>query len=441
MRTSKILSSQHSIFAVTFAILVSSALSIGCAKEVISNPIDASAPEIVAGTSEGRGEFEGRILDEKGRPASLVSIAVDGVEFVTGLDGRFRLTGANPTADLLIRKVGDRKLIVRPTSDSLEITLQPLVIRGVYVPTVSVRTSDRLMQSVLQLIETTELNALVIDVKDDDGHVNRDLAKRVLALKEKGIYLIARVVAFKDNTITRSRPELAIMSRDQRPWHDRNGSRYLNPLNPLAHEYLVSIAREAVAMGFDEIQYDYVRFPTDGNLGAIAWEKSIDWKSRTMAIAALLKRSRIELGAIGAFLAADVFGITAHDSRDSGIGQHVETVSQYLDFVCPMVYPSGYAQGTNGISKPPESPGPIVGDSVRRYRVRAPKEVVVRPWLQAFKDYNSYSGKFYGAEEIRAQIFAAEKAGGEGFLLWNAGGRYTNAGLASKKPNVIVGIR
>lgn len=137
---------------------------------------------------------------------------------------------------------------------------------------------------------------------------------------------------------------------------------------------------------------------------------------------------------MGAFLAADVFGITAHESRDSGIGQHLETITSYLDFVCPMVYPSGYAQGTDGIASPPDSPGAIVGSSVHRYRIRAPKSVIVRPWLQAFKDYNRYSGKAYGAPEIRAQIDASAKAGAEGYLLWNAGGRYTDAGLYEKEP-------
>lgn len=419
------------------------ALTVGCAKSEDSpRPIASSAPEVVGGdpaTTTWNGTTDGRILDEKGQPASGASIVVDGVEYVTGLDGRFRVPVTNSNQNVLVRKAGYQKIVVKPQAGPFELQLKPLIIRGVYVQAYNVRRNDGLMQGILKLIESTELNALVIDVKDDDGRVQRDLAPFAAKLKAKGVYLIARIVTFKDNTITRQRPELSIMGLNGEPWQDRHGVRYLNPFDSDAHDYLISVAKEAVNMGFDEVQFDYVRFPTDGNLSMIRWPQKVDWKTRSTAIATLLKRARSELGAMGAFIAADVFGITGHEPRDSGIGQHLETITPYLDFVCPMVYPAGYAQGTSGIANPSNSPGAIVGDSVKRYRVRTQASVVVRPWLQAFKDYNSWSGRFYGAEEISAQINASNQAGASGFLLWNAQARYTSAGLNPKKGGVDVG--
>lgn len=410
----------------------------GCAKPSgESAAITDAAPSVVSsglGVTQWANLAEGRILDETGKPASGVSIVINRTEFVTGTDGRFRMEVRDVTQDILIRKPGYQKIVLKPQGEAIELKLKPLVIRAVYLQASQVRNSSPAMQNVLNLIQTTELNAIVVDIKDDDGRVQKDAAlqKQISKLKSLGVYMIARIVAFKDNTITRSNPELAIKRVGGTPWEDKHGVRYLNPFSPAAHQYLISVAKLAVEMGFDEIQYDYVRFPTDGNLSAIQWDQPVDWKVRSQAIATLLKQSRLELGAMGAFLAADVFGITGHESRDSGIGQHLETITPYLDYVCPMVYPSGYAKGTDGVASPPDSPGPIVGSSVHRYRVRAPKNVVVRPWLQSFRDYNSYSRKFYGAAEIRAQIDASTKAGGSGYLLWNASGRYSEAGLYEK---------
>ncbi len=419
-------------------ILVTFLTGAGCVKPTGDSVVIAnSAPAVVSsetGATQWANVAEGRILDESGQPASGVSVVINRTEFVTGADGSFRMEVRDLTQDILIRKPGYQKIVLKPQGQAIELKLKPLVIRAVYLQANQVRSGSPAMQNVVKLIQTTELNAIVVDIKDDDGRVQKDAAlqSQISKLKSMGVYLIARIVAFKDNTITRTNPELAIKRVGGTPWEDKHGVRYLNPFNPAAHQYLISVAKMAVELGFDEIQYDYVRFPTDGNLSLIQWDQPVDWKVRSQAIAALLKQSRIELGAMGAFLAADVFGITGHESRDSGIGQHLETITPYLDYVCPMVYPSGYAQGTDGIASPPDSPGPIVGSSVHRYRVRAPKNVVVRPWLQSFRDYNSYSKKFYGAAEIRAQIDASTKAGGSGYLLWNASGRYSEAGLHEK---------
>ena len=254
-----------------------------------------------------------------------------------------------------------------------------------------------------------------------------------------GIYTIARIVTFKDNVAPRKFPELAIHNKATgKPWEDRNHVTYLDPFNSNSWDYVIGVAKGAVEMGFDEIQFDYVRFPTDGDRSTITFKGGGEFNSqtRTAAIAGFLKKARSVLSPLGAFVAADVFGITAYDRNDSGIGQRVEEVSPYLDYVCPMVYPSGFAKGTGGVKDPVAQPGDIIEDSVRRYRLRAGPNVVVRPWLQAFRDY-AYSHRDYTGADIRSQIDASDKVGGRGFLLWNAASRYSPDGLKKKTRSII----
>ncbi|MBC7741849.1 MAG: hypothetical protein H7061_06615, partial [Bdellovibrionaceae bacterium] len=252
----------------------------------------------------------------------------------------------------------------------------------------------------------------------------------------KGLYMIARIVTFKDNIGPRKDPSLAIMDKNTgKPWEDSHGVTYLNPFNPKAHQYVINIAKRAVEAGFDEIEFDYVRFPTDGNRGSVQWSSEFTANSRTLAIATLLKEARRTLGGMGAFIAADVFGDTAYVKTDSGIGQRIEDITPYLDYVCPMVYPSGFGVGTAGVDIPVDHPKEIIEDSVRRYRLRADKETVIRPWLQAFRDY-AYNHREYSEFEIRAQIDGSDKVGGVGFLLWNASNRYSVAGLKRKSQRI-----
>ena len=398
--------------------------------------------------------ISGVVSDENGKWAPKASLILDGKEYFTDERGRFEIAANGTSSPLLVKFPGFRKMSLQPRSGSLDVRLPYQPINGIYVPWGEL-ANDAALQHVLSLLETTELNAVVLDVKGDGGelHFNLEqdsqgriieaadpkLKKAVDFLHQHGIYAIARVVSFKDTRYSRQHADLGLkcanncgFTNPHDLWADKKGNTYLNPYSEAAGEYIVNIAKIAALSGFDEVQFDYVRFPTDGDLKSVAWSKPYNAANRTDAIAAFLSRARSQLGPLGVFVAADIFGIAAYEKNDiSAEGQNIEKISPLLDYICPMVYPSGFAMNTSHLGNPVDHPLEIVEDSIGRIRVRASDFSVIRPWLQSFRDY-AYNHRLYGAEEICAQIEGSDKAGGEGFLLWNAAGHYTDAGLKAK---------
>jgi len=240
-------------------------------------------------------------------------------------------------------------------------------------------------------------------------------------------------VTFKDNILATARPDLAIIdTRTNKAWIDNEKLAWVDPFREEVWNYNIAIAKEAVRKGFDEVQFDYVRFPTDGKLSAAKYAKPNSKETRLPTIAAFLERARKEIGAMGGFVAADVFGYTAFNENDTDIGQRVEELTPHLDYVCPMVYPSGYHMGIPGYRNPVQNPYQVVHESVRLTRKRAAHTVVrVRPWLQDFKDY-AFDKRIFGVTEIKAQIKGSDDAGGTGWMLWNPKNDYTAAALRGK---------
>src|SRR4030095_620434 len=221
---------------------------------------------------------------------------------------------------------------------------------------------------------------------------------------------IGRIVTFKDNVLPNGRPDLAIIdTRTGRPWIDNERLAWVDPFREEGWRYNVAIAREAAIKGSDESQFDYVRFPTDGKLGAAKYSSPNNKTTRLPAIAGFLGKARRELGPLGVFVAADVFGYTAFNENDTDIGQRVEELAPHLDYLCPMVYPSGYHKGIPGVRNPVENPFEVVKESVRLTRKRsAGLAVQVRPWLQDFRDY-AFDRRIFGPREVRAQIRGADE--------------------------------
>lgn len=382
--------------------------------------------------------LEGQITNTLNNGISKVSIVYDGKEYFSNYRGEFSIKRTSSTGKIIVKKPGYRKLVVQPQRGNIYLQLEPIDVKSLYMPAGILRQGMKsaTYAKAMKLIESTEINALTIDFKDDEGRVGKEIKPHIDILKQKNIYTIARIVAFKDNVMPRKNKGLALINVSTgEPWQDKNKVTYLNAFSPAAWDYLINVSKEAVAAGFDEIQYDYVRFPTDGNRSLVKDLLGSDAKSRSAAIGGFLKKARAELGAMGAFVAADVFGDTAFVPGDSGIGQQIEAIAPHLDFICPMVYPSGYNKNYASVKDPVNQPGDIVEVSVKRYRIRAEAsndEVIIRPWLQAFRDY-SPARKEYGEKEIRAQIDASDSAGGHGWLLWNAAGNYSTLGLKIRK--------
>lgn len=420
----------------------------------------APAPPLPAGprlvpsgdTESGPARLSGRVLDPGLKPVARAAVVADGVEHFTEADGTFAIAAPAGTGPLLVKAPGFHRARVTPRGGDLDIVLRPHAVKAAYLTYYGV--ADRGIRGrVLDLVARTELNAVVIDVKGDRGFilyptdvplareagaqgpvVMREVEALIADLKARGVYTIARIVTFKDNVLAHHRPDLAVIdTRTGQPWIDNEKLAWVDPFREEAWAYNIAIAREAVARGFDEVQFDYVRFPTDGRLGAARFARPSTRETRVPAIAGFLARARRELGPTGAFVAADVFGYTAFNENDTDIGQRLEELAPHLDYLCPMVYPSGYHVGIPGVRNPLSNPYRVVHESVRLTRQRAlPAGVRVRPWLQDFRDY-AFDRRPFGPQEVRAQIRGAEEAGAAGWMLWNPRNDYTAGALAPRK--------
>ena len=395
----------------------------------------------------------GRVLDgSNGSPLRGASVWAGPTEIVTGADGRFTTEPVDPGTTVWVKTPGyERRRLVAGEAADVTVKLAPHPIRAAYLTYYGV--ADRgIRQRVLDLVERTELNAVVIDIKGDRGLIPyrtavpaavesgalgpvniKDFDEQLAAWKARGIYTIARIVAFKDNVRAHARPDLAVIdARTGKPWIDRENLAWLDPFREENWDYIIAVSKEAALKGFDEIQFDYVRFPTDGKLSAARYAQPNSAATRLPAIASFLAKARRELGPTGAFLAADIFGYTAFNTNDTDIGQRIEEVSVSLDYICPMVYPSGYHLGIPGVRNPVLNPYEIVKESVRLTRQRSQNPAAqIRPWLQDFKDY-AFDKRIFGPVEVRAQIRGSDDGGGSGWMLWNPKNDYTAAALRPK---------
>jgi len=398
--------------------------------------------------------LEGRVVDaERGRPIAEASVSVGPYEVRTDADGRFTIGPLSPNARVLVKAPGYKRTHVSIGPGWTTVPLMRQTIKAAYLTYFGV--GDRtIRERIFELLDRTELNAVVIDIKGDRGFIPyltqvplaveagalgpvrlRTFEEMLAGLKAKGIYTIARVVVFKDNVLAHSRPEWAVLdARTGRPWSDNERLAWVDPFREEVWEYVIAIAREAALKGFDEIQLDYVRFPTDGRLAAARYSKPNTKENRLQAISTFLARMRRELVPTDVFLAADIFGYTAFNENDTDIGQRVEELAPHLDYLSPMVYPSGYHRGIPGYRNPVAHPYEIVFETIRLVRKRsAPTPVQVRPWIQDFRDY-AFDRRPFGVKEVRAQMKGAEDAGALGWMLWNPRNVYTAEALRPKAP-------
>ena len=331
------------------------------------------------------------------------------------------------------------------TTDNRPLKKEPVKVKGIYMSG-RVFHSPGLFNSLVDLVDRTELNSLIIDMKDDTGflsadfniplareikariHKGADVEANMAALAHRDIYPIARIVVFKDPTLAEGKPELAIKRKDGSLWRDRKGLAWVDPHNKKVWEYAVDTAKEAAKLGFREIQFDYVRFPTDGDVEKAIYPDATGQQMEDV-IADFLSYAKAELEPYNVFLAADVFGLTTLTLDDMGMGQKFEKVMTQVDYICPMVYPSHYGPYNYGFPNPNAYPYEVVKHSLLDGLKKAEgTPVVIRPWLQDF----TLGAPAYGAAEVRAQIQAAYDVGLEEWMLWNAGNNYTEGALGSE---------
>jgi hypothetical protein len=313
-------------------------------------------------------------------------------------------------------------------------------IRGLYVNRFAAQSTKK-MAKLIAIADSTEINAFVIDVKDEFGlnyksgdpmlQKNAGTQTKVGNMKAlldtinaHGILPIARIVVFKDSVTARMNPDHVIRKADGAPWRDHKGLTWVNPYANAIWEYNFRIAEEAVKMGFGEVQFDYIRFPEPyKSLPEQVFPES-NGRSKPQALAEFLSAAKKRMDKLNVRTTADIFGLVATVGGALEVGQKWEPMVQSVDVVLPMVYPSHYPHGAFGIQYPNSKPYEVIHTAISRGRVRTEalglKGQRVRPWLQAF----SLGPPKYGAAEIEAQKKAVYDSGYESWVLWHPGSSY-----------------
>jgi len=402
----------------------------------------------------------GTLVDQAGEPVVGARVFVDGTDTVVRTDeaGAYELAGVPEAGTLVYKMPGYRLALVEIDEEmTTDLVMEPFEARALYAPAAVFEAPGRL-EALLELIDRTGVNAMVIDVKETDGRLFHatdlpeaaevgaireapifELEELLPRLKERGIYTIARMVVMKDNTLAAARPELAVMNTATgEPWRDNIGGAWLDPSAPGVAEYVAAIARDLADRGFDEVQLDYIRFYSDGPYALADTNLPNTQSFRLPAIGRVLRLVSDELAASRAFLSADVFPISFIVPDDQGIGQRPEVIMPFVDYFSPMVYPSHYGPGVFGFDVPNNFPYEVVDQTLEIMNEQAAGlPVVIRPWIQDF-GYGSFAP--YTAEQVRAQMTAAAERDAAGWMIWNARATFTEAALGPPREGDDAGI-
>ena len=328
----------------------------------------------------------------------------------------------------------------------------PEPVKGIYI-TSWTASSKNLRNVLVKLIDDTELNTIVIDIKDYSGKIIfpinspalksfgseevrvKDLQSFLETLHEKGIYVIGRIAVFQDAYFVKYRPDLAVKTKTgETVWKDRKGISWIDPGSREYWDYIVLLTKEARKIGFDEINFDYIRFPSDGDMKNIFYPFSsttprhLVMKSFFKYLNKELKNQTTTTPNSEVKISADLFGMVTTAQDDMGIGQILEDAFPYFDYVMPMVYPSHYPPAFEGFKDPEAHPYETVysalGDAIKRANLSSTTPNKIRPWLQDFGLKMSY-----GPTEVRAQIKATNDVGLTSWILWSPSNRYTKPAL------------
>jgi hypothetical protein len=363
----------------------------------------------------------------------------------TDAQGRYTLKGKADSGLLRITAGGyltETRQLTSTVSIPLVTHLDPFIAKGVYVPYWLLAVPDRL-QKILDLVEATELNAIVVDIKSDEGRIAhasaleiaqesnalypdlQDLGELAQYCKARDIYVIGRMVVFKDTKFAQVRPQFAIKRENGELYTDLEGLNWVDPFRQEVRDYNIGLAKEVAALGIDEIQFDYLRFPSDGVISDLTYPVTETMETRTEAIETFVAQAYKALKPLGVMVSADLFGLTAwvNDNKDLGIGQRIVDVAPHVDYLSLMLYPDTFSRVKMELGDPLEKPYELIFRSCRHVQART--DTKLRPWL------SHYWGD---VEYYLAQKRAAEDAKTYGWLFWNAGGKYTEPELFEPLP-------
>ncbi len=391
------------------------------------------------------------MIVKKSRRNGLTFLAVVLAVFVAvliSISAFFSLGATESLALPLSSVVGERNSPTNPGQLSLPSIIvshqpTPKPLRAVYMSSWIAGTKEA-RAKMLERFEGTNINAIVLDVKDTSGKIVVKLDSPALAkyesfdsrvpdivefvgeLHQRGYYVIGHISVFQDNHLTKIRPDLAIKRLDSdQLWRDDKGMAWLDPSSKEVWDYAVAVAKEAYVAGYDELNFDYIRFPSDGEISKMRFPY-YDSKEKTKAdvIEEFFSYLHSQMRDIGAPTSANLFGMVTTSTDDLGIGQVLERATPYFDYICPMAYPSHYPANFHGIKKPALNPYTVVKISmdggVKRLNAQGLPAEKIRPWLQ---DFNL--GVTYTAGMIRSEIRAVNDSGLDSWMMWDSSNKYT----------------
>jgi len=316
-----------------------------------------------------------------------------------------------------------------PISSYTSSDQSPNNARGVYFP--SNCLNGRSFEGIVHYMEAAGLNLAVLHAKDPRGRLywkstnstavnmgasarNAPLEKTINILKQKGIWTAAKLDVFQDSLLVTNHPEMGVMdSTTCTLWADRKGLHWANPYDRRVWEYTISLCLELIALGIDEIQFDYVRFPSDGDLSRIDYPIVLEDTTPPECIAKFLAFANSKLKPQGITISVDIFGLTAWKAEDFGVGQVLEKIAPHVDILCPMLYPSHFPENFLSLKNPGQYPHKIIKLSLEEMKTRTNKKI--RPWIQGF---------WYSPDEINAQLEGAAESRIQDWTIWNPTGRY-----------------
>jgi hypothetical protein len=388
----------------------------------------------------------GTVFYEARRGDTVISVArryLSQTSYLTSSELAEAIRGVNPDVHGAFVKSGQQLtlpgILDTPVSEKAIPVAKDFEVRAIYL-TGLMAASDHGIRIVRRWREAGG-NAVVFDIKDSDGTVNipfehpligahkvyiHDVPKYVHFLHSQGMHAIARIAIFRDERLVVAHPELAVKSkRTSQPWRENGKLVWTDPSRLEVQEYDIALAQAAIAGGADEVQFDYVRFPAEGDQkdASFSFQKSHPEWQRADVIADFLRRAYTAIHPKGVLLSLDVFGVMAWQRPVdlSHTGQDIVRMAKFCDVLSPMIYPSHFF-GMDNIARPGDAPEHFIGESMDRFlKITAGSGVVIRPWLQAF----AWRTKTYSPKYIEVQVLTAKNKGGVGFLFWNANNDYS----------------
>jgi len=314
-------------------------------------------------------------------------------------------------------------------------------IRAVYLTSGYVYSSSKINE-LLNIFDTTGANGVVIDFVDNSAPDMERMTKVVSLFREKGAYTIARIVTFQNTRFAKAHPESAIKTGAGEFWYSgkKSWQRYwLDPASPTAQNYIVSIGKQAVDAGFNEIQFDYIRFPTDGDMSDLVFPSyNPSTQTKTAVMNGFFSKLRTELLSYdpNIKMSIDIFGDVMTYGKATTIGQDMAKMADYFDVISPMSYPSHYNCGAFGVQDPTAYPYKVYNDTIAEgQKYLEGTNAIIRPWIQDFSMTSIYKCGpivYYTKNRVLEEIQGGKDLGVNGFMLWNAGSNFTSAVFGEK---------